>query len=66
MFLVEDKRDGATYLVFTWKNPKNDGYAGPVIEGADLGEFKGVRTLSEFVCRRQQRGGHCQCPNPSS
>jgi len=36
MFLAEDKRDGATYLVFTWKNPEKDGYAGQVIEGVDL------------------------------
>src|SRR5438552_3032243 len=36
MFLVEDNRDGATYVVFTWKNPRKDGYAGNVTEGVGL------------------------------
>jgi hypothetical protein len=36
MFLVEDKRHGATYLVFTSQDPRKDGYVGNVIEDVSL------------------------------
>ncbi len=36
MFLVEDNRHGATYLVFTWEDPRKAGYSGPVTEGVTL------------------------------
>ncbi|HYT93680.1 MAG TPA: hypothetical protein VEL76_33485 [Gemmataceae bacterium] len=36
MFLVKDTRHGATYLVFTWNDPRKDGYKGNVIEGVSL------------------------------
>ncbi len=36
MYLVEDKRHGSTYLIFTWEDPRTAGYRGPVIEGASL------------------------------
>jgi hypothetical protein len=36
MFLVRDQRHGATYLVFTWEDPRKDGYTGNVEEGVTL------------------------------
>jgi len=36
MFLVEDRRFGATYLVFTWEDPRKHGFTGDVIEDVDL------------------------------
>lgn len=36
MFLVEDKRHGLTYLVFTWEDPRKSGYKGTVTEGVNL------------------------------
>lgn len=36
MFLVEDQRHGATWLVFTWGDPRKDGYKGDVIEDVAL------------------------------
>lgn len=36
MFLVKDERYGATYLVFTWEDPRSEGYQGQVIEGVCL------------------------------
>jgi hypothetical protein len=36
MFLIEDRRHGATYLVFTWEDPRNSGFRGDVIEGVTL------------------------------
>jgi len=36
MFLVIDKRFGATNLVFTWQDPRKDGFAGPVEEGVTI------------------------------
>lgn len=36
MFLVEDQRHGATYLVFTWDDPRKSGFAGDVTEGVRL------------------------------
>src|SRR5947209_4865284 len=36
MFLVVDKRHGATYLIFTWEDPRNGGYKGDVLEGVTL------------------------------
>jgi hypothetical protein len=36
MFLVEDKRHGTTYLVFTWEDPRKGGYKGNVIENVTL------------------------------
>lgn len=36
MYLVKDSRHGATYLVFTWRDPREDGYKGDVLEGVSL------------------------------
>jgi hypothetical protein len=36
VFLVEDKRHGTTYLVFTWEDPRKDGYSGKVVEDVVL------------------------------
>jgi hypothetical protein len=36
MFLVEDQSYGATYLVFTWEDPRKAGYKGNVKEGVTL------------------------------
>ena len=36
MFLVEDRRHGTTYLVFTSEDPRKDGYKGQVIDGVSL------------------------------
>lgn len=36
MYLVEDRRDGPAFLVFTWADPWDDGYAGDIIEGVSL------------------------------
>jgi hypothetical protein len=36
MFLVEDKRHGAIYLVFTWEDPRKVGYKGNVVEDVTL------------------------------
>ncbi|MBI1915187.1 MAG: hypothetical protein HYS12_10680 [Planctomycetes bacterium] len=36
MFLVEDQRFGTTHLIFTWKNPRQDGYTGNVIDDVGL------------------------------
>ena len=36
MFLVEVRHHGTTQLVFTWEDPRNDGYKGSVIEDVDL------------------------------
>jgi hypothetical protein len=36
MFLVEDRRPGATFLVFMWKDPREDGYKGDVAEDVHL------------------------------
>src|SRR5947209_2826741 len=36
VFLVEDKRHGTTYLVFTWEDPRKDGYSGAVIDDVSL------------------------------
>src|SRR5947207_3689825 len=36
MFLVKDERQGSTYLVFTWEDPRKDGFIGEVIEGVSL------------------------------
>jgi hypothetical protein len=36
MFLVEDNRHGATYLVFTSEDPRKDGYSGAVTAGVSL------------------------------
>jgi hypothetical protein len=36
MFLVMDDRFGVTYLVFTWEDPRREGYRGPVTEGVSL------------------------------
>jgi hypothetical protein len=36
MFLVKDERYGVTYLVFTWEDPRRDGYRGQVTEAVSL------------------------------
>lgn len=36
MYLVKDSRHGATYLVFTWRDPREDGYKGHVLAGVSL------------------------------
>ena len=36
MFLIEDERGGATYLVFTCEDPRKHGYTGKVAEGVSL------------------------------
>lgn len=36
MFLVEQPRTGVTVLVFTLQDPRTDGFAGTVVEGAAL------------------------------
>ncbi len=36
MFLVKDKLYGTTYLVFTYENPRKDGFAGQVDEDVEL------------------------------
>jgi hypothetical protein len=36
VFLVEEKRHGATHLVFTWENPRKAGYQGAVVENVTL------------------------------
>ncbi len=36
MFLVEDKRHGSTHLVFTWDDPRKDGYKGDVADDVSL------------------------------
>jgi hypothetical protein len=36
VFLIEDKRHGATFLVFTSEDPRKDGYTGSVAEGVSL------------------------------
>jgi len=36
MFLVKHKLYGTTYLVFTWEDPRKDGFAGPVDEDVEL------------------------------
>jgi hypothetical protein len=36
VFLVEDKRHGTTYLVFTWVDPRKQGYKGNVEDGVSL------------------------------
>jgi len=36
MFLVKDERYGVTYLVFTWEDPRREGYRGQVAEGVSL------------------------------
>ncbi len=36
MFLVEDSRHGTTYLVFTYEDPRKDGFTGEVIDGVSL------------------------------
>jgi hypothetical protein len=36
VFLVEDKRNGVTNLVFTWGDPRTVGYHGNVLEGVTL------------------------------
>ncbi len=36
MYLVKDERYGATYLVFTWEDPRREGYRGQVSEGVSL------------------------------
>jgi len=36
MYLVEDVRDGATTLVFTWYDPSKDGWDGTVTGGVEL------------------------------
>jgi hypothetical protein len=35
-FLVESSWQGAVYLVFTWHDPRQDGYSGPLTEGVIL------------------------------
>ncbi|MGA2065104.1 MAG: hypothetical protein ABSG86_09050 [Thermoguttaceae bacterium] len=36
MFLVKDEVPGATYLVFTWEDPRRDGYRGEVVDDVSL------------------------------
>jgi hypothetical protein len=36
VFLVEDRRFGTTYLVFTWSDPRKEGYTGNVVENVAL------------------------------
>lgn len=36
MFLVEDHRQGMTYLVFTWGDPRQAGFKGTAVEGVTL------------------------------
>ena len=36
MFLVEVNRYGTTHLVFTWEDPRKDGYKGSVVENVHL------------------------------
>jgi hypothetical protein len=36
MFLVEDRRYGVTNLVFTYEDPRKEGYAGDVVDGVRL------------------------------
>lgn len=36
MYLVEDQRLGAIYLVFTWEDPRKDGFDGRLIEDVSL------------------------------
>ena len=34
--MVKDRRLGMDRYIFTWKDPRDDGYDGDVIEGVDL------------------------------
>jgi hypothetical protein len=36
MFLVKDQRYETTYLVFTWEDPRENGFRGDVVEGVSL------------------------------
>lgn len=36
MYLVKDEPNGTTCLVFTWKDPRLDGYTGDVVENVNL------------------------------
>lgn len=36
MFLVQHQRAGASYLVFTHDDPRDDGFSGAVLEGVSL------------------------------
>lgn len=36
MFLVNDRRFGSTYLVFTWDDPRKQGFGGDVVEDVKL------------------------------
>lgn len=42
LFLVENRRPGITHLVFTYDDPRMDGYSGNVIEGVSLDRDKEV------------------------
>lgn len=36
MFLVKNRWAGGTHLVFTWQDPRKDGYTGSVVEDVTL------------------------------
>lgn len=52
MFLVKDQHHGATLLVFTWGDPREDGYKGDVIEDVTLDFDKdAIRDYPDFRAR---------------
>ena len=42
MFLAKECRDSSTFLIFTVKDPREDGYAGEVIENVSFSQEPGL------------------------
>jgi hypothetical protein len=52
VYLVEDKRNGVTNLVFTWGDPRRAGYQGNVIDGVTLDyDMEAVHTFPDGAAR---------------
>jgi hypothetical protein len=52
MFLVRDQRYGTTYLVFTWEDPRKNGYTGNLIEDVRLDyDMEAVHTWADGQAR---------------
>jgi hypothetical protein len=65
MFLVEHQRLGVTYLVFTWQDPRQDGFQEPVVEGVTLDyDMEHVHRWPEGHARPEECAGR-DPQNPS-
>jgi hypothetical protein len=51
MYLIRDQRFGETYLVFTWQDPRKDGYAGEDVEEVALDYVDSVNDWADSAQR---------------